>query len=192
VRTDGAEVVRVVSAVSLAFLDIGVDSPNQNLAEYIGAILAVLGQAILGFSGTGIALRGDSVTALTWTITERPKGVRVNNASMIWTLLCIAADVDVKEVTHIPGEDNKQCDRLSRRWDVGKIPTMTVSEEAEDMRLGRVEVVEMDLDPSVKGIVELCDIENRAEHGEPVHFILYESEESVHDHPQSHSILCTQ
>jgi hypothetical protein len=60
-------------------------------------------------------------------------------------------------VTHIPGEDNKQCDRLSRRWDVGKTPNLTVSEEAEDMGLGRVEVVEMDRDPSVRGIIELCD-----------------------------------
>jgi hypothetical protein len=143
--------------VSLAFLGFRVDSSNQNLAEYIGAILAVLGQVILGFSGTGIALRGDSATALTWTMAERPRGIRVTNASMIWTLLCIAADVDVKEVTHIPGEDNKRCDRLSRRWGVGKTPTMTVSEEAEDMGLGRVEVVEMDLDPSVRGVVELCD-----------------------------------
>jgi hypothetical protein len=48
-------------------------------------------------------------------LTERPKGVRVTNASVL-----IAADVDVKEVTHIAGEDNQQCDRLSRRWDVGK------------------------------------------------------------------------
>ena len=30
----------------------------------------MLGQVILGFSGTGIALRGDRVTALTWTMTE--------------------------------------------------------------------------------------------------------------------------
>lgn len=157
VRTNGAEVVRGVSAVNLAFLGFGTDSSNQNLAEYIGAILAVIGQVILGFSGTGIALRGDSVTALTWTITERPRGVRVTNASMIWTLLCIAADVDVKEVTHIAGEDNKQCDRLSRRWDIGKIPSMTVLEEAEDMGLRGVEVVEMDLDTGVRGILELCD-----------------------------------
>ena len=39
----------------------------------------------------------------------------MTNASML-----IAVDVDVKEVTHIAGEDNQQCDRLSRRWDVGK------------------------------------------------------------------------
>jgi hypothetical protein len=157
VWTDSAEVVRGVSAVNLAFLGFGTDSSNQNLAEYVGAILAVIGQVILGFSGTGIALRGDSVTALTWTMTERPRGVRVTNASMIWTMLCIAADVDVKEVTNIAGEDTKQCDRLSRRWDVGKTPSMTVLEEAEDMGLRDVEVVEMDVDPSVRGIVELCD-----------------------------------
>jgi hypothetical protein len=35
VRTNGAEVVRGVSAVSLAFLGFGVDSANQNLAQYI-------------------------------------------------------------------------------------------------------------------------------------------------------------
>ena len=157
VRTDGAEVARGVSAVNLDFLEFGVDSSNQNLAEYIGAILAVVGQVMLGFSGTGIALRGDSVTALTWTMTERPRGVRVTNAAMVWTLLCIAADVDVKEVTHIPGEDNEQCDRLSRRWDVGKTPTMSVLEEAEDMGLKGVIVVDMDTDVSVRRIVELCD-----------------------------------
>jgi hypothetical protein len=157
VRTDGAEVVRDVSAVNLAFLDLGVDSSNKNLAEYIVAILAVLGQVILGFSGTGIALRGDSVTALTWAMTERPRGVRLTNASMVWTLLCIAADVDVKEVTRIAGEDNEQRDRLSRRWNIGKVPTMIVSEEAEDMGMIGVEVVEMGRDPGARGIIELCD-----------------------------------
>jgi hypothetical protein len=71
--------------------------------------------------------------------------------------LCIAADVDVKEVTHIAGEDNKQCDRSSRRWDIGKVPTMTVAEEAEDMGLRGVDVLEMDVDSGVRGVVELCD-----------------------------------
>ena len=157
VRTNGSEVVRGVSAVDLSFLEFGVDSSNQNLAEYIGAILAVVGQVMLGFLGTSIALRGDSVTALTWTRTERPRGVRVTNASMIWTLLCIAAGVEVKEVTHIAGEDNGKCDRLSRRWDLGKTPTMSVSEEAEEMGLGGANVLEMGAVPSVRGIIELCD-----------------------------------
>jgi hypothetical protein len=39
----------------------------------------------------------------------------VINAAMVWALLCIAADIDIKEITHIAGEDNEKCDRLSRR-----------------------------------------------------------------------------
>ena len=104
VRTNGTEVVRGVSAVDLSFSGFSFDSSYQNLSEYIGAILAVVGQVMLGFSGTGIALRGDIVTALTWAMTERPRGVRVTNASMIWTLLCIATDIDVKEVTLLQRE----------------------------------------------------------------------------------------
>jgi hypothetical protein len=61
VRMNGFEFARGVSAVNLAFLGFGTDSTTQNLMEYIGAILAVIGQMMLGFSGTG--LRGDSVTA---------------------------------------------------------------------------------------------------------------------------------
>jgi hypothetical protein len=107
-----------------------VDSSFQNLFEFIGAILAVVGQVILGFSGSSLALRGDSVTALTWAITERRRGVIVTNAAMVWTLLCIAADNNVKEVTHISGEDNDKCDRLSRR---GAELKMSISEEAAEV-----------------------------------------------------------
>jgi hypothetical protein len=66
------------------------------LAEYIGAILAVMGLMILGISGTSIALRGDSVAALIWTMRERPRGVRVTNASMIWKLLCMWTSIRLR------------------------------------------------------------------------------------------------
>jgi hypothetical protein len=115
VRKDGAEEVQGLSTVDFTLLGFGVDSSFQNLSEFIGAILAVIGQVILGFSGSSLALRGDSVTTLTWVITERPRGVIVTNAAMLRTLLCIAADINVKEVTHISGEDNDKCDHLSRR-----------------------------------------------------------------------------
>jgi hypothetical protein len=38
-RREGAEVVLGVSAISLEFLGFGVDSSNQNLSEFIGAII---------------------------------------------------------------------------------------------------------------------------------------------------------
>jgi hypothetical protein len=115
VRSEGVDEVVGVSAIGLRFLEFWVDSSNQNLSEFIGAIIAVLGQVMLGRSGRNIALQGDSVTALTWAITERPRGSKITNASMVWTLLCIAADVNVNEVAHIVGKENANCDRLSRR-----------------------------------------------------------------------------
>ena len=51
---------------------------------------------------------------------------------MVFSLLCIAAGVDVKEVTHIAGIENKTCDRLSRR---GRAPTMSIVEEAGAMEV---------------------------------------------------------
>ncbi len=44
---NGAEVVRGASAVDITFLDFTTDSSYQNLAEFIGAILAVLGHVAL-------------------------------------------------------------------------------------------------------------------------------------------------
>jgi hypothetical protein len=82
-RNSGTEEVLGVCAVDLRFLGFEFDSSNQNLAEYIGAVVAVLGQVVLGYSGRSLALRGDSVTALTWAVTERPRGKIVTNSSII-------------------------------------------------------------------------------------------------------------
>ena len=154
VRTHGAEVARGVSAVDLSFLDFGEDSSYQNLSEFIGAILAVVGHVTLGYSGSSIALRGDSVTALTWAITERPRGSIVTNASIMWTLLCVATGIDVKEICHIAVKDNTRRDRLSRR---GQHPTMSVSEEAAEMGIEHATVVDMNGVASVMEMIALCD-----------------------------------
>ena len=153
---DGAEVARGVSAADLTFLEFGTDSSYQNLSEFIGAIIAVMGQIILGQPGQrlSLALRGDSVTALTWSITERVRGSIVTNASMVWTLLCVAADIDITKVIHIPGEDNKNCDRLSRR---GLHSPVTVEEEARSMGLEGIRTVEVNGEESVMKMLRLCD-----------------------------------
>ena len=153
-RTGGTEVARGDGAVSLEFLGFGDDSSYQNLAEFIGAILAVVGQVALGCAGSSLALRGDSVTALTWAITERPRGTIVTNAAMVWTLLCVSTDVDVREVTHIAGEDNENCDRLSRR---GTKPQRPLEEDVAGMEIGKPEIIELIEIPGVKKLLELCD-----------------------------------
>lgn len=153
-RDDGAEVAVGVSAVDLTFLQFGEDSSFQNLAEFIGAILSVVGQVILGYAGRSLALRGDSVTALTWAITERPRGVIVTKAAMMWSLLCVATDVNVSEVTHIAGTENEKCDRLSRR---GTAANVSVAREAYDMGLSSARVISFEKEESVMRILQLCD-----------------------------------
>ena len=153
-RDGGAEVAVGVGAADLLYLGFGDDSSFQNLSEFLGAILAVLGQIALGLRGRSVALRGDSVTALTWAITERPRGERVTKAAMVFSLLCIAAGVDVKEITHIAGSENQNCDRLSRR---GRAPTMSIIEEAEAMGVQGVKVVEIDGDEDIVSLLKLCD-----------------------------------
>ena len=97
---------------------------------------------------------GVSVTALTWAITERPRGTIVTNAAMVWTLLCVSADVDIKEVTHIAGEDNGNCDRLSRQ---GTHPAQSLEEEVGEMDIGHPEIIDLTGLPGVRKILELCD-----------------------------------
>ena len=109
-RNSGAEVAVGISAVDLIFLHFCEDSSFQNLSEFIEAILSVAGQVMLGHAGRSLALRGNSVTALTWAITERPRGSIVTIAAMIWSLLCVATDVNVSDVTHIAGTENSKCD----------------------------------------------------------------------------------
>ena len=150
---NGFEVARGVCAVDITHLGFDTDSSFQNLAEFIGAILSVLGHVALGYSGQSIALRGDSVTALTWAITERPRGSIVTNAAMIWTLLCIAADVHVNDITHIPGVDNDRCDQLSRR---GKNPTSSLAEHAISLGLGTTPEVNLQTDTDATALVHLC------------------------------------
>ena len=150
----GAEVAVGVCAVSLEFLGFQEDSSYQNLCEFIGAILAVVGHVILGNRGRTLALRGDSVTALTWAITERPRGSIVTNAAMIWTLLCVAADVHIGETTHIPGEQNDNCDQLSRR---GLHPTTTVAEHAHAIGIGEAKEIDIAGDEEIMDLIFLCD-----------------------------------
>lgn len=101
-----------------------------------------------------IPLRGDSVTALTWAITERPRGSIATNAAKVWTLLCVAADVHVTDTTHIPGSENDNCDQLSRR---GATPVNSVTDHAPMLDLGSTTDLDLNNDTDVRALVRLCD-----------------------------------
>ena len=73
---------------------------------------------------------------------------------MVWTLLCVATNIDVREVTHIPGADNDKCDCLSRR---GATREKTVLEEAEEMGIMGAVVMEVNEAQEIMHILRLCD-----------------------------------
>lgn len=148
-----AEVVLGVCAIDISFLGFKEDSSFQNLAEFIGAITVIIGGIMIGCRGQSMDLRGDSVTALTWAVTERARGNLATNAAMIWTSLCIAADVNVQEGIHIPGVDNDRCDQLSRR---GPDCPQSVEDHAAAMGIIGALDVQVQQDASAKTLLELC------------------------------------
>jgi high-affinity K+ transport system ATPase subunit B len=78
----------------------------------------------------------------------------VTNAAMIWTLLCVAADVDIREITHIPGEQNDNCDQLSRR---GLHPTTTVMQHAQMLGITKARVIDIPGDSEIMDLIALCN-----------------------------------
>ena len=55
------EVCLAATAMDLRGLGFGSDSSFQNTAEYVGAIVGILGLLRLGVSNEDIELRGDSI-----------------------------------------------------------------------------------------------------------------------------------
>jgi hypothetical protein len=72
---------------------------------------------------------------------------------MIWTLLCVAADVDVRETTHIPEEQNDNCDQLSRR---GLHPTTTVLQHASNLGITGARYIDISRDTEIMDLLALC------------------------------------
>ena len=146
--TSGDEQLVGGGAVSLLPLGFGVDSSFQNTAEFIGAILVIVVMLRIGMKEIKICLRGDSISALTWASEERFKGENINNAAIVFISLMTLAQAEIIEHQHIPGEDNWRCDGLSRP---------SLRKTAADLGLENITIIDMNGDPIVTEILELCD-----------------------------------
>ena len=108
-------------------LGFGADSSFQNLAEFSGAVLALVCIVKLWLLGeiqdAGFGLRGDSISALTWLEKERYRGSTVCNASIIYTLLGLRCRTQMSEAEHISAALNYRADSLSRLSESGRSAT---------------------------------------------------------------------
>ena len=118
-----------------------------------GGILGLVGLVTLGVRNVDVEVRGDSIAALTWAETERPRGHVVTNASMVFTLLCICFGLDVKKGVHIPGEENWRCDRLSRMAEVMGGVAQVLQEIGRD----GATIVDLQSDMNVNVLLQGCD-----------------------------------
>lgn len=110
----------VVSVGRLVFdrlavpMQFGSDSSYQNTAEFIAVVFAIACLKERGIQHTGLALRGDSVTALTWSSSERFKSRFAKPAALVFLLLCLEEGIEVSMTEHLCAEHNSTCDGLSR------------------------------------------------------------------------------
>ena len=150
---ESKQVCMGASAVNLRGLEFGEDSSYQNTSEYIGAVLGLIGLLKMNVRSVDIELRGDSIAALTWAKTERCRGSLVTNASMVFTVLCIAFNLDVKVATHIAGKDNVVCDRLSRLGISGQSVASIIAECC----LGDIKVLDLGQCESSQHLLSSCN-----------------------------------
>jgi hypothetical protein len=120
------------------------DSSRQNVAEYMAVIVCLI--AILRLRGTetktGIILRGDSVTALTWAEKGVVRSGIATRACVVSTLLTIRHGLYVAGTEHWEAALNHVCDELSRRDEHGQYRTVErVIPGARDLRLAEDDMV---------------------------------------------------
>jgi hypothetical protein len=118
VRSEGAEafVVRGYSALTLPFPVDAEDASRQNTNEYLAVLFGLLIARQEGFVRPGFAYNiiGDSTSSLSWCAKGRARSRLAAAANIAHNLLAVEMDLTLVETRHIPGDDNIQCDGLSR------------------------------------------------------------------------------
>ena len=145
---DGSETVLGGAAISLASLGFDDDSSFQNTSEFIAVVLSLRILRTRFPEVKAIALRGDSVSALTWASKGQFRGDLVTNASILYTLILIVTGIEVVGDPiefHIKGDDNWRCDGLSR----GK--------SMSDIGMNHVDFMDLNNDPLSLELLSLCD-----------------------------------
>jgi hypothetical protein len=120
------------------------DSSRQNVAEFMAIVACMF--AILRLRGpttkTGIILRGDSVTALSWAEKGVVRSGIAAHAAIVNTLVCVRHGLYISGTTHLEAALNHVCDDLSRRDPDGRYRSVEqVVPGLADLRLQEDELV---------------------------------------------------
>lgn len=109
------------STIDLNSLGLLSNSSFQNYAEFLIAIIGMIGSIFLQPNIQRIAFKGDSLTALSWLLSGKIKSDIAANLAIIFIQICMQYGIDVTEVVHIPAESNVSADMLSRGKSIADI-----------------------------------------------------------------------
>ena len=151
--SDNCEISLGAAAVDLLWLDLVTDSSYQNVTEYMGGLVGLIGLLKLGISNVAVEFRGDSLTALSWAKNEKSKGTLVSNAAIVFSLLCIRFGLNVQDTTHISGDQNWRCDTLSRLAQ----EKLTISEAFEKIERTQTRVIDMNGSEFTSVLLRSCN-----------------------------------
>ena len=147
------------ATTDITWLNFGIDSSFQNVAEYIGGLIGLIGLVKLGISNVAVEFRGDSLTALSWARKEKSKGTLVSNAAIVFSLICIRFGLNVQDTTHISGDNNWRCYLLSRLMQ----EKLTIDEALCKIERIDTKVIDMDNTGYTSILLRSCDPKNQSE-----------------------------
>jgi len=151
-RTSPPSLLRAVK-VTLPF-DLGSDSSFQNTVEFMAVTVGLGCLAALDIRNSGVHIKGDNRSSLSWCVSQRFRHGRSRGAAMAYMALCTHCDLQVVSSDHVPGIDNIVCDRLSREGTL------------EELGFHPDDSLDITLDPRLVSLVELCNPMVDAENAE--------------------------
>jgi hypothetical protein len=115
-------------------------------------VVGIIALIKLGARSEGVALRGDSKTALKWGREEKVKGADAINAAIVMSTICVKFGIEVNESEFISGKQNWKADDLSRSRQKGR----EVKEIMRDIGFGDKSVIDLLVDPAARRLIEAC------------------------------------
>jgi hypothetical protein len=135
-------------SLSIEYLRFGADASFQNTAEFIAAALGIRGLGAFAGAGQAIELRGDSITALTWAGKRSVRSSLASNASVFYSLQCLASEIGIARIIHLSSQMNWRADMLSRGSSLSELAQLDCS-----VSLSSLKTVNL----KTKEVLALCD-----------------------------------
>jgi hypothetical protein len=146
--SESPEVLLGGCSLSIEYLGFGADASFQNTAEFIAAALGIRGLGAFAGAGQAIELRGDSITALTWAGKRSVRSTLASNASVFYSLQCLASEIDIARITHLSSQMNWRADMLSRGSSLSELAQLDCSVSLSSLRTVNLKA---------KEVLALCD-----------------------------------